>query len=88
MQGRGLRILSCSFRIWIVLVTVFSSPARAGECGTPSPDYQAERSVTVGDSTSRMKVYAAGALLREEVNTPRGVHVTIRDMRTGSTYRV
>jgi hypothetical protein len=51
MRAHGIRILSFDARIQllVVLLVAFPFSARAGDCGMPTPDYKAERTVTVGD---------------------------------------
>jgi hypothetical protein len=85
MRAHGIRILSFDARIQllVVLLVAFPFSARAGDCGMPTPDYKAERTVTVGDSNERMMVYVSGALVREERGSPNRLSVTIRDMQRG-----
>ena len=86
MLTPGVRILFSDFRIQLLaLLVAFPIFARAGECGEPSPDYQADRIVSVGNSHDRMVVYVSGAMVREERGTPDGLRVTIRDMQRGQT---
>ena len=86
MLAPGIRILFSDIRIQLLaLLVAFPISARAGECGEPSPDYKAERIVTVGDSHDRMVVYVSGVMVREERGTTDGLRVTIRDMQRGQT---
>ena len=86
MRDRGLRIVRFDVGVWLgAALAAWPFAARAGECGAPTPEYQAERTVTVGGSTVRMRVYVAGATVREESDTPDGARVTVRDMKAGRT---
>lgn len=87
MRVSGRHILFCNLRLQLLAMLVAAVPlaVRAGECNTLSPDYVAERIVTVGASTERMTVYVAGSLVREETDTSDGVRVTIRDLHLGRT---
>ena len=68
------------------MLLAFPLVARADGCGTQlSPDYEAERIVTVGNSTDRITVYVSGPMIREEKKMPDGLRVTIRDLRSGRT---
>ena len=86
MLAPGIRILFSDIRIQLLaLLVAFPISARAGECGEPSPDYQAERIVTVGNSHDRIVVYVSGAMVREERGTANALSVTIRDLQRGQT---
>lgn len=86
MLAHGVRILFSDIRIQLLaLLVAFPISARASECGEPSPDYQAERIVTVGNNHDQMVVYVSGAMVREERATPDGLRVTLRDLQRGQT---
>ncbi|MEO9188931.1 MAG: hypothetical protein ABI224_02850 [Acetobacteraceae bacterium] len=61
------------------LLIALAPPARAGECGGATPDYSAERAVTVAGRTEQVVVYVAGNIIREETVANGRPRVTIRE---------
>ncbi len=65
--------------LWAALpVLIGLCEAARAECGVPSPDYAARRTVTVAGQTVAMRVNVAGSTIREETDLGDGVRVTIR----------
>lgn len=61
-----------------LLLLLAPALARAGECGSPSPDYVAERAVTVAGATFRTTVHVSGDRQREDADIDGHKRVTIR----------
>ncbi len=88
MLHPGPRIRSCSLRaltaLCLVSGLVAGRPGTArAECGLPTPDYAAERTVTVAGNVARMRVHVSTDAIREETDQNGGTRVTIRDLRAG-----
>jgi len=82
MHRPGLRVRSCELLAALLGLLVAVAPmARAGECGGATPDYRADRTVTVAGKAERMVVFVAGTAVREETVVDGRPRVTIRDTR-------
>lgn len=65
--------------LYVTLPIIFGLHGLAkAECGVRTPDYAAERTVTVADKTVTMRVNVSGSKVREETDMGNGVRVTIR----------
>ncbi len=84
MPRPGRRTRSCSLLAALGLLTAWPPAARA-ECGLPTPDYAADRTVDVAGNVTRMRVQASGGKVREETDLGQGVRVTLRDPEQGRT---
>ncbi len=65
--------------LYMTLPIIFGLHGLAkAECGVRTPDYAAERTVTVAGKTVAMRVNVSGSNVREETDVGNGLRVTIR----------
>ena len=77
--------LFCSFLPALALL-LSTHGSQARDCAAPAPDYVAERSVTVGDTTIQARILSSGEREREEVRIGGKTMVTLRTPAGSITF--